>query len=301
MIFLNEKNFLFFAASVEIVKQPPPIVNLRVGEPLLLLCSAIGIPIPIIHWTYNWKKVPTKCSVSSINGTGILLCPNMKLENQGLYTCEGANNIGSIISTPDTIVIVEESKFCPYGTFNSAAKNVSKCILCFCFGITSDCTEADLFMESQKIVLAFDKIEKIIIKKNEKRNNHYELLRHQLEMNNLRYSHKKFKNDTSYDTWYIHSTSTMKGNYLKSFGGHLYYDIEFKDNIIDVRQPMVMFVGNSIELHYIQSLITTKGERKVKIKLTEENWFKYENQTLIIATREDVMMVLQNLTDIYIK
>lgn len=70
-----------------------------------------------------------------------------KESDQGAYSCEALNNQGSVFAIPDTILVVKANRtVCPQGTFNELATSYDECIPCFCFGITTSCRSADLFV-----------------------------------------------------------------------------------------------------------------------------------------------------------
>lgn len=67
--------------------------------------------------------------------------------DQGAYSCEALNNRGSTFAIPDTILIVNKTgSVCPEGTFNELATTPEECIPCFCFGISTTCKSANLFI-----------------------------------------------------------------------------------------------------------------------------------------------------------
>lgn len=131
-----------------VIQPPPPRVVLQLGGVLNITCRATGVPTPIIVWRRNWGHVPDKCSSSTSGGYGSLYCENMQHEDSGAYSCEVINTIGTIFVVPDTIVIIEGSNesVCPVGYFNKEALQSDQCISCFCFGVSTTCKSADLFV-----------------------------------------------------------------------------------------------------------------------------------------------------------
>lgn len=109
-------------------------------------CTAVGVPTPEIVWRLNWGHVPAKCRSTSENGVGTLVCPDIQIEDQGAYSCEAINIKGTTFAVPDTILIVNQRTVCPPGYFNSEAHTASECIKCFCFGHTTTCHSADLYI-----------------------------------------------------------------------------------------------------------------------------------------------------------
>ncbi|KAJ8967224.1 hypothetical protein NQ314_003002, partial [Rhamnusium bicolor] len=129
-----------------ILKPPPPMVTLDVGDTLNISCSAVGVPIPEVVWRLNWGHIPSKCRTTSINGFGELVCEDIQIENQGAYSCEVLNIKGAVFAVPDTILVVQQQSVCRPGYFNVEARTDSECIKCFCFGHTTNCRSADLFI-----------------------------------------------------------------------------------------------------------------------------------------------------------
>lgn len=144
---------MFLGKSV-IVKPPPPMVNLQVGDLFVITCTAVAIPIPEVVWRLNWGHIPEKCTTVSENGVGSLTCPDIQEQDQGAYSCEAINIKGSVFAVPDTILVVNNNRpsICPKGFFNEEARNPSECISCFCFGQTTECKSADLFIYQVTIV-----------------------------------------------------------------------------------------------------------------------------------------------------
>jgi hypothetical protein len=51
-----------------------------------------------------------------------------------------------VLAVPDSILVVKsQPSVCRAGYFNSEAQTPAECISCFCFGVTTDCSSADLF------------------------------------------------------------------------------------------------------------------------------------------------------------
>lgn len=122
------------------------MVNLNAGDIFIITCTAVGIPIPEVVWRLNWGHIPEKCTTTSVGGFGTLTCPDIQAEDQGAYSCEAINIRGSIIATPDAILVVNPGRsVCPDGYFNEEARDPKDCINCFCFGVSSSCRSAELF------------------------------------------------------------------------------------------------------------------------------------------------------------
>lgn len=77
---------------------------------------------------------------------GTLICENIQVEDQGAYSCEALSTIKTVFATHDTILTVKQESPCRSGYFNVDARAESECIKCFCFGHTSSCRSADLYI-----------------------------------------------------------------------------------------------------------------------------------------------------------
>lgn len=125
------------------------MITLEAGRTFNISCRATGVPVPLIVWRLNWGHVPEKCRSTSVNGFGVLTCPNIQQIDAGAYSCEIINTMGTVFVSPDTILIVAGNKtVCPSGYFNSEAVRTEECINCFCFGVSNQCNSANLFINS---------------------------------------------------------------------------------------------------------------------------------------------------------
>lgn len=129
-----------------ITHKPPPMVTLPPGSVFNVSCRAVGVPVPFINWRLNWGHIPSKCTTTSEEGYGVLTCPDVELRDSGAYSCEVINSEGHVFVTPDTILRVnQDDSICDVGTFNKDAQRSEECISCFCFGVSSQCSSADLY------------------------------------------------------------------------------------------------------------------------------------------------------------
>lgn len=88
------------------------------GGQLVIECEAVGIPPPLIVWRLNWGHIGQPPRVSSAyerldespgqptKGRGVLTIDSARKEDEGAYTCEALNSMGSLFVEPDTIVHV---------------------------------------------------------------------------------------------------------------------------------------------------------------------------------------------------
>lgn len=129
-----------------VAQPPPPLVNLQPGDTFNISCRAVGIPVPLIVWRLNWGHIPEKCRTTSNNGFGVLTCDGVEVRDSGAYSCEIINSMGTHFVTPDTILNVNASgDVCQTGFFNDKANRPEECINCFCFGVSTQCSSADLY------------------------------------------------------------------------------------------------------------------------------------------------------------
>lgn len=148
-----------FSAELEIYNIPPPVVNRHVGETFQTTCRARGVPTPTIIWRKDFGDVSAKCRTSNENGIGTLICENIQVEDQGVYSCSAHNSRGFVFSNHNTHLFIKPDKVCPAGYFNSDARTETECIKCFCFGQSSHCQSADLFRFSVRIsIITFSHI-----------------------------------------------------------------------------------------------------------------------------------------------
>jgi hypothetical protein len=293
--------FYFHIAPVYILKPPPPMMVLDPGDTLTLTCIAVAIPMPEINWRLNWGHIPSKCSMISNNGTGTLTCPDVRVEDQGAYSCEGLNVMGFVIAVPDTILVVKNTSVCPLSKFNSEAKRPDECISCFCFGVATECGSANLF--TYQIPLPVDRYKvvpveirpriTILVDTNftetvalESNGIHVQTLNNEINRNSI---------------VYFGLPDHFNGNQLKSYGGYLNYDITYNGYSIDNEAPSVIISGNDINIFHTGSRIFPNQESRQKIRFNYGEWHKQDRRGSILASREDIMMVLANVNNILIK
>ena len=86
---------------------------------------------------------------------GELTCPMAVEEDQGAYSCEAINSMGSCFAGSagcgqpgqDAILVVNTGGgVCPRASFNSLALSAEQCTPCHCFGHTDSCKSSDLFL-----------------------------------------------------------------------------------------------------------------------------------------------------------
>ncbi|XP_061720060.1 basement membrane-specific heparan sulfate proteoglycan core protein isoform X2 [Cydia pomonella] len=298
--------------NITIRKLPQPShVQLNPGESLRLECEAVGIPVPFINWRLNWGHVPAKCTSTSINGTGVLSCPNMQPEDSGAYSCEAVNNRATAFGALDAIVNVDRTSICPSGYFNSEARSPSECIRCFCFGESTQCKSADLFIYNMPTPLGEGGTRLVGVQQEpnggiRRTNNpidqyYFQPLRNGATVTKLQVQGYP----TSTDSFpYLTLPESYNGNQLTSYGGYIRYTLtpqSARPNTgYDSRMPDVIIQGKYETLIYHRGRSDPRATR-VEVRLAQGAWQKATPNGLELATREDVMMALDNVEMILLR
>ncbi|XP_056009495.1 basement membrane-specific heparan sulfate proteoglycan core protein-like isoform X3 [Ostrea edulis] len=297
------------APSINIA--PPPNIEVEVGGYFTIICEAVGTPTPLIVWRLNWGNIPSgdRVYVSSINGRGNLTITDARVEDSGAYTCEAINVKGSIFASPDAIIIVRRTPqgICEPPKFNVEASINTDCLNCFCFGHTTQCYSSDL--QISKIDLVGE-----------------------LKMVNLNSSLPIDERYVEYlptgeyggfyqvgdglrlvppGIYYWSLPGEFLGERLTSYGGTLHYDIYYslgRDQSKILDQADVIMRGNGITIYHRSSTIAVpEGKTRFEVPLLPSAWTKGDmprrgdTPVLEYATREDLMMVLENLEYIYVR
>ncbi|XP_058809308.1 basement membrane-specific heparan sulfate proteoglycan core protein-like isoform X2 [Phymastichus coffea] len=288
-------------SAVYITKTPPPMVVLALGETLLLTCEAVGVPTPEINWRLNWGHIPPKCTTSSVNGSGNLTCPDVRIEDQGAYSCEGINVMGFVIAVPDTILVIKNTSICPIGRFNAEARRPEECISCFCFGVATECSSANLYTYQLPLPIHRYKVVPVEVRPE---------IRVPLDTNYTEtvpadgYGHhvQSINNDIYRSTViYFGLPEQFHGNQLKSYGGYLHYSIKYSGNGGGNEGPAVIITGNDITIYNNGLRVAPDQESRQRVKLMSGDWYKQDRRGITLASREEIMMVLANVNNILIK
>ncbi|XP_074025385.1 basement membrane-specific heparan sulfate proteoglycan core protein isoform X7 [Leptinotarsa decemlineata] len=295
-------------AKPVIAQNPPPMVTLKVGEKFEITCRAVGIPTPEIVWRLNWGHVPPKCRMISNNGFGTLICENIQIEDQGAYSCEAINIKGATFAVPDTILNVKRDEVCKAGYFNVQARTEGECIKCFCFGHTSRCRSADLFIfqfqppfDSLKLLgVRIDPISGDVSIRDEPV---YRGAQPTLSLVGAQGVHATAPGGGELAQQnvvpYFAMPESYHGNQLKSYGGYINFGLRHSNRGYPVPGPDIIISGNGYILtHYLNRLPTPNTIENTTVRLFEGEWTRGSQ---IIATREEIMMVLEDIDNILIK
>ncbi|XP_037299981.1 basement membrane-specific heparan sulfate proteoglycan core protein isoform X7 [Manduca sexta] len=298
-------------APIYVTQPPTPsLVTLEVGSTLVLTCHAVGMPVPLISWRLNWGHVPPQCSAVSENGTGTLTCPDMQHIHSGAYSCEAINNKGTTFAIPDSIVFVNKSDPCTPGYFNSEARSESECIRCFCFGKSTKCHSADLFLYNMPTPLGQGGTRLVGVSQTPNgdlrtdtpigNQYHYEPLRNEVRITKMVPSTSSWS--VSEDHPYVSLPESYNGKQLTSYGGHITYVVtpHSDDFSPDDSVPSIIIKGKYGNLfHYYRGPVNR--EIVIEARLTPENWMKPSYRGLVPASREDIMMTLDHIDMILLR
>lgn len=275
-------------------------------------CTAVGVPVPEIVWRLNWGHIPSKCTYTNDNGFSILTCPDVQVTDQGAYSCEAINSKGSTFAIPDTILIVTVTSVCRPGYFNVAATQESECIKCFCFGQTTACTSADLYIYQLQppftilntLGVRVDPRTSTVEIRDEPiyrgarpdvnvidRNGVQVVLPPNVQLNQ----------DNVYP--YFAMPENYHGDQLKSYGGYLRYKVEHRNGGYPTVGPDVILSGNGYTLLYESERTPQPNtQTEMSVRFFEGDWvIRHDNGLRQTATREEIMMALADVDNILIK
>ncbi|XP_044266423.1 basement membrane-specific heparan sulfate proteoglycan core protein isoform X17 [Tribolium madens] len=299
--------------SIPVVsKPPPPMVNLEVGSLFEITCTAVGVPTPEIVWRLNWGHIPPKCRTTSDNGFGTLSCPNIQVEDQGAYSCEVINIKGTVFAIPDTILVINQNTVCPAGYFNEEARSQAECIKCFCFGQSTKCRSADLFIyhfqppfDTLKLLgVRIDSNTGVIDIRDEPiyRNAQPQLTG--VGRNGVHTQLPPYGQISSSDLVpYFAMPENYHGNQLKSYGGYLRFTVRHYNRGYPIAGPTVILTGNGYTLLSRQDISPPPNrDENIEVRFFEGEWVKRsDRQPETPATREEIMMALAEVDNILIK
>ncbi|KAM3968767.1 basement membrane-specific heparan sulfate proteoglycan core protein isoform 3-T3 [Aphomia sociella] len=293
-----------------IIQPPTPsVVHLNPGETLTLTCKAHGVPTVMISWRLNWGHVPPQCVATSVDGVGTLTCPNMRHEDSGAYSCEAINNRGSDFVGPDSIVFVNNThSVCPSGYFNSDARSPSECIRCFCFGKSTQCDSAQLFIYNMPSPLGQGgtRLVGITLGPNGEPEIDPEPITNRYYYQQLRNGATVTRLEIYNPTWpqssahpYLTLPASYNGNQLTSYGGQISYLLSSHSSggSFDYNMPDIIIKGKYETLIYYQ----TGAKSTISTQFLPGSWNKTTSRGYELASREDIMMALDNVEMILLR
>ncbi|XP_058849388.1 basement membrane-specific heparan sulfate proteoglycan core protein-like isoform X4 [Acipenser ruthenus] len=287
----------------QVTSPPEETITAVRGETVTFSCSAVGVPTPIITWRLNWGHIPAsaRITMSSKNGQGTLVIRDVKDADQGAYTCEAINAKGMVFGIPDGVLMIEQGP-CPGGHFSIESN--SRCVSCFCFGITKSCQSARRYRN--QIRLRFteeDDFKGVNISLPSKPvspplTSSQILINPEMEEFQLLDLSRRFLNLESF--WTL--PNQFLGNKIDSYGGTLKYKVRYtlaRGQTEPEDRPDVVIVGNGQKLIYRRRKPTPPNVvNQQEIQFTEENW---EHKSGAPVSRGDLMMTLVNLEGINIR
>uniref|UniRef100_A0A8D2Q521 Heparan sulfate proteoglycan 2 n=1 Tax=Varanus komodoensis TaxID=61221 RepID=A0A8D2Q521_VARKO len=289
----------------QVITPPEESIQVAPGATVRFTCVAVGVPTPIITWRLNWGHIPSsrRVSITSENGHGTLTIKDVKEADQGAYTCEAINARGMVFGIPDGVLsLTPRPGPCPEGHFH--LEGTSRCLPCFCFGVTRACRETS--RHRHQIHLRFD------LPNDFKGVNvtapaqpgvpplsstqlqiHPGLQEFQLVDLSRRFlAHDSF--------WTL--PGQFLGNKVDSYGGHLQFKVRYslaRGQSEPVQRADVVIVGGGQRLLYRARVPTQPmlvNQRQVHF--SEENWEKESGGPV---SREELLLALQDLEAILIR
>ncbi|CAH1394861.1 unnamed protein product, partial [Nezara viridula] len=292
---------------IRIVVNPPPFANLRIGETLIIICEAVGMPTPVISWRLNWKNVPPKCRMDSVNGRGTLTCPNIQPQDSGAYSCEAIGYVEYIIASIDTIVVVNGNTTCPEGKFNELARSQEECINCFCFGVARTCKSAQLFVYQLPPPISIFRLLNVYISPSwmDIRIHGQSPYQPNLSPNSVGFRIQSSEGSLDYVyPYYILPEPTYNGKQLQSYGGFLTYQVMVDSLENEINIPEIIIVGNDQMLLYKHPYkLVENSFNTINASIREEGGWEIlkANSSRRSANRVDIMMTLLNVDKILIR
>ena len=64
------------------------------GRPTVIFCTAKGIPLPVLSWTFNGKELPPDAAIRDSCDQSILQLSKISKSMEGWYTCKAKNIAG---------------------------------------------------------------------------------------------------------------------------------------------------------------------------------------------------------------
>ncbi|XP_071451008.1 basement membrane-specific heparan sulfate proteoglycan core protein [Hetaerina americana] len=305
-----------------IVTPPQPMLMVTVGETFVITCKAIGVPTPEIVWRLNWGHVPAKCTSTSVDGVGTLTCPRAEESDQGAYSCEAVNvRGGSVFAVPDCILHVKPIRDrCEVGFFQPNLDQ-QECLSCFCFGVTSDCSRANLYVHQLPPPINVYKLVGVRAEPN----NRVEIIPtlqsrygqpdiQPLSSNGFTAYLSRPNERTLIENNvipYFSMPESYHGSLLKSYGGYLKYRVNSEGQGRYLEAPDVILSGNGYTLVHPGQKIVAGRSNDVNVRFFYGEWYKWTYSRPggdipgepdgELASREEIMMALANVDYLLIR
>ncbi|KAG6921955.1 heparan sulfate proteoglycan 2 [Chelydra serpentina] len=289
----------------QVITPPEESVQATPGQTVRFRCVAVGVPTPIITWRLNWGHIPAnrRVSISSENGHGTLTIRDVKEADQGAYTCEAINARGMVFGIPDGVLSLTPRRGpCPEGHFY--VEGTSKCLACFCFGITTACHGTSRYRD--QIRLRFDTPEdfKGVNVTTPAQPGTLPLSSTQLQIDPALQEFQLVdlsRRFLAHDSFWTLPRQFL-GNKVDSYGGFLRFKVRYglaRGQPEPVQKSNVVIVGNGQKLIYrVQVPTQPSVVNQRQIHFTEENW---QHESGAPVSRETLLLALQNLESILVQ
>ncbi|XP_029032401.2 laminin subunit alpha [Osmia bicornis bicornis] len=185
---------------------------------------------------------------------------------------------------------------CKEGTFNIQESNEEGCTKCFCFGKTTRCVSANLYRTHVSDMTGWE-----LVVSSEKGGNLTYLMTIPQEYNETSIVVGLTTNDTFGQIIYFSASDTYLGKKLTSYGGSLRYSVFYSTGPFGnaVSAADVILQGANMTLfYYADEQPPSFLNFETSVELIEVNFL---TQNRLSATREQLMMVLEDLRGIYIR
>ena len=185
---------------------------------------------------------------------------------------------------------------CKEGTFNIQEDNEEGCTKCFCFGKTTRCASANLYRAQVSDMANWE-----LAMSNEKSGNLTYLATIPQELNSTSISIGLTTNDTFGRIVYFSAPETYLWKKLTSYGGFLNYTVHYSTGPFGeaISAADVILQGaETTLLHYAEEQPPSFTNFEASVELIETNFI---NENRLSATREQLMVVLEDLRGVYIR
>nr|CAE51322.1 basement membrane-specific heparan sulfate proteoglycan core protein precursor [Gallus gallus] len=288
----------------QVVTPPQESVRAVPGQTVSFTCVATGVPTPIITWRLNWGSIPSsrRVSIVSEGGQGTLTIRDVKESDQGAYTCEAINTRGMVFGIPDSILTVTPRPGpCPEGHFQ--VMGTSRCLPCFCFGVTSSCRATT--RHRHRIHLSFNRPDDFkgvnvtvpsapSVPALSATQLHVDMATEEFQLLDLS---RRF---LALDAFWALPAQFL-GDKVDAYGGALSYGVRYRlgrGPPEPAPRPDVLLRGHGRQLRAHTRATQPDVLNRRRIPFTEDNW---EDETGAPVSRELLLMVLQRLEGILVR
>lgn len=223
--------------------------------------------------------------------------------------------------TRPPFVTIAHKLLCQSPLFNDLATDVSQCVHCFCFGVTDVCHSSSVATRTIRLTQR----ELDIVPLEAQANGTYLDVSNSYPPNQaaIRFDDALQMHSVNSEVAALHTPDdiyfywrlphSFLGNQLMSYGGHLKYSIRYEKaySPSPLVIPDVIIRGNGITLfHYEKDFVESplEGTYHIAVRLWVGAWYRDDRNAnsdipplFEDTTREEIMIVLQNVTEILLK